>query len=53
LAGVATDRGAMHLGLTGPTPSLRRSGITRMCFDYEQLQATDDRALARYESVET
>ena len=31
LAGVPTDRGAMHPGLTGPTPSLRRSGSTRMC----------------------
>jgi predicted DNA binding protein len=56
LAGVPTDRGAMHLGeVRADRPDTVAATVRNHpdVLEYEQLHATDDRALARYEAAET
>jgi len=56
LAGVPTDRGAMHLGkVRADTPEAVTAAIRDRpdVLEYEQLHVTADRALARYEADET
>jgi predicted DNA binding protein len=56
LAGVPTDRGAMHLGeVRADRPEAVTAAIRDRpdVLEYEQLHVTADRALARYEADET
>lgn len=56
LAGLPTDRGAMHLGeVRSDTPDAVSEAVRAhpSVLDYERLHATADRTLARYETTET
>lgn len=56
LAGLPTDRGAMHLGeVRADRPDAVAEAVRDhpSVFEYERLHATEDRSLARYEAAET